>query len=266
MHDATTSPRDGQPGTPGPADLVALAEPINREHRACETAFRDGLQHAMEAGRLLNEAKSRCDHGQWYGFIVEHFEGSPRLAQKYMRLARLLPQHLEDLGPNAPRVADLSFRQALSMLTRNAQVVAKLDEDTQEDAIEEWESNGHKNAQQAVAHLVDVDVPAKCHRPKAPPDDDTADYRDRQDVDDDQLDDRVDDDHLDAAPATPPKRSGKPPVGVILANEALNALMKIPKNDALRDRAFEIVVDYCARNWGADAVAKWLKEWATKEQ
>jgi len=45
-----------------------------------------------------------------------------------------------------------------------------------------------------------------------------------------------------------PKRNGKPPVGVILANEALNVLMRIPKNDPLRKRGFQIVVDWIRTN------------------
>jgi hypothetical protein len=45
-----------------------------------------------------------------------------------------------------------------------------------------------------------------------------------------------------------PHCSGKPPVGVILANEALNVLMRIPRNDPLRKRGFQIVVDWIRTN------------------
>ena len=45
-----------------------------------------------------------------------------------------------------------------------------------------------------------------------------------------------------------PKRNGKLPVGVILANEALNVLMRIPKNDPLRKRGFQIVTDWIRAN------------------
>jgi len=43
-------------------------------------------------------------------------------------------------------------------------------------------------------------------------------------------------------------RNGKPPVGVILANEALNVLMRIPRSDPLRKRGFQIVVDWIRTN------------------
>jgi hypothetical protein len=39
------------------AKLEALAERINEEHRACETAANAALRHALEAGKLLEEAK-----------------------------------------------------------------------------------------------------------------------------------------------------------------------------------------------------------------
>ena len=49
-------------------------------------------------------------------------------------------------------------------------------------------------------------------------------------------------------PDETPKRTGKPPVGVILANEALNVLMRIPKHDSLRKRGFQIVTDWIRAN------------------
>lgn len=45
-----------------------------------------------------------------------------------------------------------------------------------------------------------------------------------------------------------PRKNGKPPVGVILANEALNVLMRIPKDDPLRKRGFQIVADWIRTN------------------
>ena len=41
------------------------------------------------------------------------------------------------------------------------------------------------------------------------------------------------------------ERRGK---GVILANEAINCLIRIPKNDALRKRGFQVVSDWINRN------------------
>jgi hypothetical protein len=52
----------------------------------------------------------------------------------------------------------------------------------------------------------------------------------------------------DQQPEPPAKRNGKPPVGVTLANEALNVLMRIPKDDPLRKRGFQIVTDWIRTN------------------
>jgi hypothetical protein len=67
--------------------LDTLAARINAEHRACETAVNAALEHALTAGDLLLEAKSKCPHGTWQGWLEENFEGSVRTAQAYMRVA-----------------------------------------------------------------------------------------------------------------------------------------------------------------------------------
>jgi hypothetical protein len=42
--------------------------------------------------------------------------------------------------------------------------------------------------------------------------------------------------------------NGKRPVGVLRANEAIDCLMRIPKNDAHRKRGFQIVTDWIKHN------------------
>lgn len=64
---------------------VNLAAEINAEHRACMEAMRGGLEHAIEAGRLLIEAKAQCSHGDWLPWLAEHFEADAQTAQRYMR-------------------------------------------------------------------------------------------------------------------------------------------------------------------------------------
>lgn len=95
-------------------DLATLADQINAEHRACDEALREGLAHAVRAGELLVEAKAQVKHGQWEQWVTENFEGSPRTAQAYMKVAREIPT-LD--GAKAQRVADLSFRGALKELS-----------------------------------------------------------------------------------------------------------------------------------------------------
>src|SRR5690242_3025151 len=89
-------------------ELQDIAAHVNESHRQCEQSLKQGLEHALEAGRLLLEAKGRLEHGQWLPWLQANCDVSERLAQKYMRVAKELPK----LDPeNTPRVADLSFRQ-----------------------------------------------------------------------------------------------------------------------------------------------------------
>ena len=97
------------------ADLRQLAKRINEEHAECERALKDGLQHAVEAGKLLIEAKKQCEHGKWLPWIKESCEFSARTAQGYMRVSNKL---LDD--GNAQRVAHLSFRQVMVELSESA--------------------------------------------------------------------------------------------------------------------------------------------------
>lgn len=95
-------------------DLSTLADEINAEHRSCDEALREGLRHALRAGELLIEAKSRVQHGEWGRWLEENFEGSSRTAQGYMKVAREIP-NLD--GTKAQHVADLSLRGALKELS-----------------------------------------------------------------------------------------------------------------------------------------------------
>jgi hypothetical protein len=77
-----------QDGTGQAAKLEALAERINSEHRACETAANAALRHALEAGRLLEEAKAHHKHGGWRAWVKENFKGSERTDRLYRQIWR----------------------------------------------------------------------------------------------------------------------------------------------------------------------------------
>jgi Protein of unknown function (DUF3102) len=82
---------------------------INFAHERAERTFREGVQHAIRAGELLLQAKRTVAHGNWSSWLAENVEFSDRLAQAYMRLARL---PLEKRNA----VADLPLREALSAI------------------------------------------------------------------------------------------------------------------------------------------------------
>ena len=85
-----------------------IATAINYAHDKVETAKREGTRYAMEAGRLLIEAKATIPHGGWDDWLKANVTFSPRTAQLYMRLVRITG----DDPAKAQRVAGLPLRQA----------------------------------------------------------------------------------------------------------------------------------------------------------
>jgi Protein of unknown function (DUF3102) len=71
-----------------------------------------GCEHAINAGRLLIEAKAQLEHGQWLPWLQEHCQVSERTARPYMRLAR----HAAELEANRQRDAGLTVRGAIELL------------------------------------------------------------------------------------------------------------------------------------------------------
>lgn len=67
-------------------ELQGLAAQITNEHESAVRSVRQGLEHAMEADRLLAQAKEMCEHGKWEAWLESNFRGSIRTAQVYMRL------------------------------------------------------------------------------------------------------------------------------------------------------------------------------------
>ncbi len=88
-----------------------LTAAIRHEHEAASTAASAALQHALEAGRLLAEAKRKIPHGSWESFVKDSCGIAPRTASLYQRLHR----HRDRL-PNRQHVAELSVRQAARLL------------------------------------------------------------------------------------------------------------------------------------------------------
>jgi Protein of unknown function (DUF3102) len=90
--------------------LAHLAASIQREHELCAAAIERGCEHAINAGRLLLEAKAQLKHGRWLPWLRDNCQIATRTAQVYMQLTRL--------APNAQRVADLPLRRAALELQR----------------------------------------------------------------------------------------------------------------------------------------------------
>lgn len=94
------------------AAVADLAERINEAHgRAVEHAGK-ALDHALECGRMLLEAKRAIPHGGWLPWLRENVSFSERTAQAYMRLAER-PAAIERMRAEGE---NLSVRDALKKL------------------------------------------------------------------------------------------------------------------------------------------------------
>jgi hypothetical protein len=103
-----------------------LSPKIRLHHEAAQTAATTAVEHAVEAGRLLTQAKTLIPHGRWLPYLAE-IGITARQAQRYMQIERHLP--------NATRASHLSVRGALaeiaepkasrSILSRPREEIAK---------------------------------------------------------------------------------------------------------------------------------------------
>ncbi len=85
-----------------------LAGEIFQRQNDLRGAYRNSLRAGIELGRLLNEAKAQCHHGDFLPWLKESFDGTPRHAQNLMRLAVRFP--------DPASLPALSLRQALQLL------------------------------------------------------------------------------------------------------------------------------------------------------
>jgi hypothetical protein len=96
----------GQEGSGGLTDavghnrLATLAASIRALDAAIRRSAEQIAREAVEAGKLLIEAKGLLRHGEWLPWLREHVAMSERTATRYMRLARsgLEIGHVADLG------------------------------------------------------------------------------------------------------------------------------------------------------------------------
>lgn len=94
--------------------LADLAARISAEHEAAENAYQCGVEHALQCGALLLEAKEQVPHGQWLPWLQTNCSVSPRSARLYMQLARSRPE----LESKTATVANLTLRDALNSTQR----------------------------------------------------------------------------------------------------------------------------------------------------
>ena len=67
--------------------LAGLAERINLAHEGAMRSARTAIEHAIECGELLTEAKALVGHGNWLPWLQANTIVSERTAQRWMRFA-----------------------------------------------------------------------------------------------------------------------------------------------------------------------------------
>lgn len=111
---------------PGKNRLPTLAADIKAAHLEAQRSAQAMAERALEAGRLLIEAKEAVRHGEWSPWLKEHVDLPERTARRYMQLARS--------GVKSATVADLGIVGALDLMATPAppipstgQIVAGVD-------------------------------------------------------------------------------------------------------------------------------------------
>jgi len=89
-------------------ELKVIAQDINREHGLAISSARTAIEHAHNAGKLLLEAKTSVEHGEWQAWIKNNCPFSERTAQKYMRLSK------------TPLTTDLGIDESLALMAKPA--------------------------------------------------------------------------------------------------------------------------------------------------
>ena len=59
--------------------LHGLAKKIHAEHSASRAAMATGFEHAIKAGKFLQEAKSIVEHGEWLPWLKKNCALSERM-------------------------------------------------------------------------------------------------------------------------------------------------------------------------------------------
>ena len=105
------------------SDEDKLGELIKAEHEAGERSLKDAVKHFMKCGDFLLQVKAGLPHGRFAFFLEHTAKLHPRMAQRYMMLARELPKL-----PKQTRhaVSQMSLRDAIGELSRTSGRAAKL--------------------------------------------------------------------------------------------------------------------------------------------
>jgi Protein of unknown function (DUF3102) len=93
----------------GETALSSLAKQIQEKHHAASAAMVSYIEHALDAGDLLDKAKKQVGHGQFGQWIERNCKMAQSTARLYMQLAR----NRTEIEAEISLQSGLGFRDAL---------------------------------------------------------------------------------------------------------------------------------------------------------
>jgi hypothetical protein len=115
---ATHEPKTIPAFAPGIAQKInALHDEARRLEKESRKKLHDAVAAAWQAGKLLREAKASITRhggrGAWTPWVRTVFKGGTRTAQRYMKLARELPE-FNPAAPGAMSLRQIYFRLGIA--------------------------------------------------------------------------------------------------------------------------------------------------------
>ena len=135
-------------------ELDSLARNINLAHKAASELAESAIEAAYEAGRLLSEAKSRVNHGQWLPWLKANCPKiAERTASQYMRVSR----NWETIKLKSAGYADLTINGALQLVPAHIPPMpARYDGWYDPTADQVWSRTSHIKAFRDAIMLPDI--------------------------------------------------------------------------------------------------------------
>lgn len=100
-----------------------LAAEINKSCELAHDKADEAIGYAMQAGKLLLEAKAAVPHGDWLSWMRTNLTVTPRQAQRYMRIAQGRPMPARCFGGSKDGPASVFLTAKLrALLAASAQV------------------------------------------------------------------------------------------------------------------------------------------------
>lgn len=147
--------------------LEDLAKEANSYMERGDDCLKQGLTYYFAAGRRLNEAKKRLEHGQWQIWLAENFSASADTASNYMKLARRFGESKSETFRNlglatAIKLLALPVGDEDAFIEEQAKSGKPVETQTAREvqaSIKHWKQNRHKEKQDSIQAANSTPIP-----------------------------------------------------------------------------------------------------------